>query len=333
MDNLTHTLTGLVLSRVGLDRWCGRASALLILAANAPDIDVIAAAHGGTVTYLEHHRGLTHSFVMAPAMALLVVAVVGLAVKGRNMQWARSWVLAQIGVLSHLLMDWTNIYGIRLLWPFDSVWYRLDIVSVIDPWIWAVLALAFLWPLLARLVSSEIGAQSRAGRGIAWFALLFIVGYEFSRWVLHARAVETLDVRIYQGQPPKRSAAFPSLANPFRWRGLVEIDNAYVIHAVNLMGEFDPTSGTVLYQADSRPELEAARQTRAFQVFTGFAPYPLWQVLALPEPEGAVRVNGVDLRFAMPGEGRFMASAIVEGGRLTRSWFQFSPAGDVPRPR
>jgi inner membrane protein len=304
-----------------------------MLSANAPDIDVIAAASGGTVSYLEHHRGLTHSFAMAPVMALLVVAVVGLAVRGRNMQWFRAWLLAIAGLLSHLLMDWTNIYGIRLLWPFDSLWYRLDIVSVIDPWIWAVLALAFLWPLLARLVSSEIGARSRAGRGIAWFALIFILSYEFSRWVLHARAVEMLDARIYQGQAPKHTAAFPSVANPLRWRGLVEIENAYLIHSMDLTSEFDPGAGTVLYQAEPRPELDAARKTRAFQVFTDFAPYPLWQVLSLPEPEGASRVNGVDLRFAMPGEGRFMASAIVEAGRVTRSWFQFSPAGDMPRPR
>jgi inner membrane protein len=249
------------------------------------------------------------------------------------MQWTRAWIVALIGVLSHLSMDWTNIYGIRLLWPFDRRWLRLDTVSVVDPWIWAALGVMALWPALARLVSSEIGAKTRAGHGIAWFALLSIGSYEFARWVLHARAVETLNVRLYEGQAPKRTAAFPSLANPLRWRGLVELEKAYLVHSVDLVREFDPAGGKILYQAEPAPALEAARRTRAFQVFADFAPYPLWQVLPLAEPEGTVRVNGVDLRFAMPGEGRFMASAIVEGGRVAQSWFQFSPAGDVPPPR
>jgi|SRR5688572_136959 len=332
MDNLTHTLTGLMLSRAGLDRICTRAPALLMLAANAPDIDVVA-AFDGSATYLDHHRGATHSLLMIPVMAAAVVAVVGLIVRGRNMQWVRAWLLAMVGVLSHLLLDWTNIYGIRLLWPFDRTWKRLDTVSVIDPWIWAALAAMVLWPMLARLVSSEIGGRSRAGRGIAMFTLFFLCAYEFGRWVLHTRAVETLEARMYEGQTPKRTAAFPSLGNPLRWRGLVEIDRAYLIYPIDLTREFDPGAGKQFYQADPSAELAAARATRPFRIFEDFAPFPLWQVLPLPEPEGATRVNGVDLRFAMPEEGRFMASAVIEAGRVTRSWFQFNPDGALPRPK
>jgi hypothetical protein len=128
-------------------------------------------------------------------------------------------------------------------------------------------------------------------------------------------------------------AAFPSFFDPFAWRGLVETDAGYLIHALHLSREFDPSAGRLLYQPDPSPLLDAARATRPFQVFSDFAPYPLWQVLTLPDPEGAVRVNGVDLRFAMPGEGRFQVSAIIEGGRVTRSWFQFTSEGELPQPR
>jgi inner membrane protein len=47
MDNLTHTLTGLMLSRAGLNRWHPRASLVLMLSANIPDIDFVAVARGG----------------------------------------------------------------------------------------------------------------------------------------------------------------------------------------------------------------------------------------------------------------------------------------------
>ena len=60
MDPLTHTATGLLLSRAGLNRWTPLATPILILAANAPDIDVVTAA-GGSLNYLHYHRHLTHS--------------------------------------------------------------------------------------------------------------------------------------------------------------------------------------------------------------------------------------------------------------------------------
>ena len=70
MDNLTHSLVGLAFSRVGLNRLTPQATAVLLLAANAPDIDVVSAA-GGSLNYLHYHRHLTHSLLMAPVMALL----------------------------------------------------------------------------------------------------------------------------------------------------------------------------------------------------------------------------------------------------------------------
>ena len=40
MDNLTHSLTGLMLSRAGLNRFYPRATLVLVIAANIPDIDI-----------------------------------------------------------------------------------------------------------------------------------------------------------------------------------------------------------------------------------------------------------------------------------------------------
>jgi hypothetical protein len=189
------------------------------------------------------------------------------------------------------------------------------------------------WPPLARLVSSEIGARSQAGRGIAWFALIFLCGFEFGRWVLHRRAVETLESRVYEGRVPLRSLAMPSYVNPLAWRGLIQLESGYLVYEMNLAREFDPASGNRYFQAEEGPALDAARRTRTFQVFRDFTPVPLWQVTPLPEPEGAVQVDGVDMRFALPGEGRFTATAVVESGRVVQSWFQFAPSGQLPRAK
>jgi hypothetical protein len=56
MDNITHSLFGATLARTPLGRAGRGTTAALILASNAPDIDIVATA-GGTLKYLEWHRG------------------------------------------------------------------------------------------------------------------------------------------------------------------------------------------------------------------------------------------------------------------------------------
>src|SRR5581483_953507 len=187
MDNLTHSLMGLMMSRAGIDRRARRAAVLMILAANAPDIDVISLA-GGALTYLKWHRSYTHSIAAAPLMAVFPVLLLWLF-RVRPTIWA--YLFSLLGVLSHLALDWTNVYGVRLLLPFSSAWLRLDQTDVVDPWIWAVLLLAIGAPALARLVGSEIGAKAGSGprRGWAWFALTAVLAYNGARSAAHARAL------------------------------------------------------------------------------------------------------------------------------------------------
>jgi inner membrane protein len=317
MDNLTHTLTGLALSQAGLNRWYARSALLLILAANIPDIDIVTIA-GGPFNYFLYHRGLTHSVAMVPVMALLPALFV-CAVSRTMRDWKAAYVLSIIGVASHLLLDWTNAYGVRFLLPFSSQWFRLDLNSLTDLWIWGVLILAFLGPLLGRLVSSEIGAKPGAGRGLALFALAFIPIYDFGRYLIHQRALETLNSRVYQGGPPTRVAAFPiSPGDPFEWAGWVERPEFVMRFSMNLLSEFDPTNGAVIYKPEPSPALDAARQAFVVRKFLEFAQFPLWQVTPMAEPQGAQRVDVRDWRFP------FTASTIVDSSnRVLSSSFRY----------
>jgi inner membrane protein len=331
MDNLTHTATGLLLGRAGLNGWTPRATTILVLAANAPDIDVVSLA-GGSLNYLHYHRHLTHSLAAMPVLALLVVLLV--RVVGRKpVRWAGAFWIALAAVASHLLLDFTNVYGIRLLLPFSDSWQRLDLTPVIDIWIWAAFFVAFAGPLLGRLVVSEITSgkreRGRHGRGFAWAALLFLVAYTGGRAVLHARAVAVLDSHLYDGTAPSRVATVPS-ENPFTWRGLVETGEFCAVEPVDLTGSFDPDSGTIFYKPLADPALKAARQTAAFQTFLQFSQFPLWRVTAAGNLENSKRVEVFDLRFGTPAEPGFHVSALVNGQeQVTGTEFQFGGA----RPR
>ncbi|MCC6394037.1 MAG: metal-dependent hydrolase [Bryobacterales bacterium] len=324
MDNLTHTLTGLMLSRAGFNRWCPRATAILLISSNIPDIDVVY-SHGGALDYLDHHRGITHAFLSIPILATLTAVIVRLA--GRKpLPWMRAVIAGCAGVLSHLLLDYTNSYGVRLLLPFSSEWLRLDITNVVDLWIWGLLILCVAGPLLSRLVSSEIGAKPGTGRGGAIFALLALSLYEGGRYVVHQRAVNLLESYNYSGAAPRRVGAFPDLVNPFSWNTVVETSNAVLIQRINLLAPYDPAGGEAFYYPHSTQALEAARRTDIFQRYLRFAQFPFWQVSPVAHPEGGVRVEAMDLRFGTPSAPRFVATAILDSAlRVVQAGYGFGP--------
>ena len=192
------------------------ATPILILAANAPDVDIVSAA-GGSLNYLHFHRHLTHSLIAMPLMAILSVVLVRL-IGRKPVRWLGAWAIAMVAVASHLLLDLTNTYGVRLLLPFSARWLRLDITNVVDVWIWSALFLAsprrFWRAWWAPRSPPGRAKPAHHGRGAAWCALAFLLLYNCGRFVLHARAVAIAESRIYQGAAPLRVACLPNATNP-----------------------------------------------------------------------------------------------------------------------
>jgi inner membrane protein len=312
LDNLTHSLVGLFLARAGFKYASPGGTAILILAANAPDCDMVSLLGGNTV-FIEWHRHFTHSLLGMPFMALLTVATVRLFAR-EPLRWWRAWWIALLGVASHILLDLTNVYGVRLLLPFSGRWFHWDITPVIDLLIWTVLLLGVAAPALGRLVGSEIGEKRKGAGNAGWAvtALFLLTAYNFGRSVLHERAVAIVDSHRYNGLTPRRSAAFPSL-NPLLWIGTAELSNAYVQGNVDLRTGFHAADMEPFYKAERTSAIEAALHTQPFQKFLQFVQYPLWQVQPGIDPQGNIRVRLLDLRFGNPREPGFAAAALVTG--------------------
>ena len=309
------------MARAGLARFCPRATVLLVLSANAPDIDIVALA-SGPLKYFEAHRGYTHSIIGLPFMALLTVVVVA-ALFRQRLPWGRAWLLCALGVASHLLIDWTNDYGIRLLLPFSSTWFALDINSLYDGAILAALIFAALWPYLERLVNGEIGVRGPAGRGVAAFALLFFLVYDCGRALMHSRAIAQLQSVLYDGAVPLRTAALPNPFDPFHWKGVVETPRSFQVAPVNPLASFEPRSALVFYKLPGTRSLRIAAQTEPFQYFLYFARFPVWSEDHVGSGDAPLtRIELTDLRFGLPGSGAFHCTAIEDShGRLLKSEF------------
>jgi inner membrane protein len=305
-----------MLSRAGLNRLSPRANWLLFFAANTPDLDAISAL-GGAEVYFEHHRWITHSLVMLPVMAILPVIAIRVLFR-QKLDWFKAWIAALAGVASHLALDLTNPYGIRLLLPWSDEWLGLDTTSVIDLWIWAALLLALSAPAISRMVSSEIGARKTTGRGWATFALVFLLCYNGVRYFAHQRAVEVQRGRVYEGLAPRRVIAFATPVNPLLWRGFVETSDFWSVHDVNLAREFDPTQGRLFFKPEASPAIEAAKQTPLFRHFLSFAKASACQSGPAEDPPTYTQVECRDLRFG------FTAAAVLnERAQIQRTWFHF----------
>ena len=240
MDNLTHSLVGLFLARAGFRRATPAATAILVVAANAPDIDVIS-WFWGRPTWLHWHRNITHSLLGAPVMALATVALIALLSR-KKVRWWPAFLIALLAVASHLLLDLTNVYGVRLLLPFSGHWSHFDIAPVLDFTIWAIMLVGIVAPALSRLVGSEIGepAPDKGKAGWAVTALLLLTVYYYSRSVFHERAVNIVDSHLYNKLAPRRTGAFPT-ANPVVWRGMAELSYGYADVPVDLRTTFHAT--------------------------------------------------------------------------------------------
>jgi len=321
LDNLTHSLVGLFLARAGFSRVTPRGTAILVLAANAPDFDAVSWFFGGAA-YIHYHRNITHALVAMPVMAILSVALVRLFGR-RGVRWLPAFWIALAAVASHIILDLTNIYGVRLLLPFSGHWFHWDLTPVIDLSIWAMLLLGVAAPALGRLVGSEIGERGRDTGNAGWAvtALLLLSAYDYGRSVFHDRAVAEMDSHVYNGLAPRRVGAFPS-ANPLMWTGAAELSNAFVLVPVDLRGNFHPSSDAeTFYKPPRTAAVDAALRTFPFQRLLEFVQWPLWVVE--PEERGT-RVELLDLRFGTPRRAGFAATAIVnDRNQVVESYFGF----------
>jgi len=182
MDNLTHSLVGLTAAKAGLEKLSPCATVLCLLAANAPDADIIVLAFGDRWDFLQHHRGITHAIVGVVALAILLplifYSVDRVWSRFRNRPPAvrlQGLMLASFIVsATHPLLDWTNNYGIRFLLPWSQKWSYGDLVFIVDPYLWLIFGgAAFLltartrvfkvtWAAIAAVLTFLVVASPRS---------------------------------------------------------------------------------------------------------------------------------------------------------------------------
>ncbi len=325
MEPVTHFLTGACIGRSGLNRRTAYATLATTLAAEAPDMDVFW-SFGGPVVGLAHHRGFLHSLPAAPLMAAAITGLVWLmdrflfsrrrpATNPQPVRWLWVWISAIIAHCSHLVLDWTNNYGVRPLFPFDRHWYSGDLVFIAEPILWLLLAVALILPALLGLSDREIGARRKPFRGRGWaiFALLGMVMLWSLRWAEQAKARNLVDAAQVTSAPVARIAIEPYPVNPFRWHALLETDSQWQTAEVDTLRGVVASDASInaLLKQPLNPSIRIARATRLGRVYLDWSTWPVVRDVG-PEPLAGfpapkpqtpnawTNVQFSDLRFAYP---------------------------------
>lgn len=197
MENLAHSLTGLALAKTGLEQRIPFGATTLILAANAPDLDVVVSP-AGTLYYLHYHRGITHALVGTILIGLFLGLVSWLLRGYSRVPSARlrdCLLITLIGALTHPLLDWTNSYGIRLLQPFSDYRSFGDLVFIVDPAIWLILGTGtflaarwsrpskILWGLVLLALLLVTVVFQPVVPALRWYLGAFLVAAGTALWI------------------------------------------------------------------------------------------------------------------------------------------------------
>jgi inner membrane protein len=364
MEPVTHILTGWCLARTGFNRTTAYAAIAMAVAAELPDIDMLWELRG-PVEQFQHHRGITHTFLGVPFEAALVVGAVwawqrwrpakvpGSRVQGARFQEARfqgarsqgagfkgskaqgstdivrwGWLYGGVlvALLSHLLLDFTNNYGIRPFFPFDAHWYAWSIVFIFDPWLFAMLLIALAAPALFGLVGNEVGAQRRQfqGRGWAQAGLIGVMLLYLLRSAEHGRAVQLAQAQSIaapaaQASPQptasetgvaddvapadavpvylaaRRTLASPDPLSPFQWSAVTDFGPVYARSEIDSLRGTLQANPVLTFPPVPSAAVRAAEASALGRAYLDWSPMPF--VEAQAAADGGAVVTFSDPRF------------------------------------
>jgi inner membrane protein len=347
MDTLTHALSGALLARATAPRapapndLSPRARlAAGFLSCAFPDLDFVVGA-AGPVEYLLHHRGVTHSVLLAPLWALLIAWL--LSKLARDARGWKPWFGACVlGLYAHIAGDVITSFGTMVLAPLSDWRAALGTTFIIDLW--------FTGIIIAGLAASYFWPRTRRPALAASFALLAYVAVQA---VLKHQAEDFgEDYAAAQRIVGASVEAQPRPVSPFNWTVFVSDARTHRYAHINLLRDEartqKPDDGLIArLDAAYRPRRDAHWESRprygydaetealardawgspALAFFRWFADKPAFDGVT----PGSTCVWFVDLRFDSPGRGwmpfRFGACRDAPGG----SWRAYRRIGDSGR--
>ncbi len=302
MDPITHGLLGAVTAQLGFRQKTGR-DATWVAAATAmlPDLDLflspllaMTGAEVGGPDNVLGHRGLSHSILFAPLLALPVAALWWKLRQPKREPEPESadstsfqprsakksppfWLLylcVFVAAVVHPLLDWCTSYGTQIFAPLSNRRYALDAIPIIDIIYTLLLALTLVGCYIVRKLHG--GRSPRASLIIGWAGMLLGIGYIAAGRVMHDRAIDKAASVVEpaaHGEKVLNADAYPAIGSIFLWRAVIETDKGWHAVRVHMFSDAPPSRFAHQFAPKTPPNewIEKAMQTDKYREYEWFA--------------------------------------------------------------
>jgi inner membrane protein len=174
MDSFTHLVLGAAIGEAILGKKIGRKAMFWGAVANTiPDFDVFASPCVSDAQQFMVHRGITHSFLFAIVVALLLGWAFNKWNKQPDVTW-KNWAwLFFTGMLTHDVLDSMTCYGTGWFEPFSNYRVAFDTIFVADPFYTLPFLICVLIALIAKNGSQKRLKWTKIGLMISSLYLIF----------------------------------------------------------------------------------------------------------------------------------------------------------------
>lgn len=237
MDTITHALSGMLLARATSAKsekseysdsqtlslkarlWAG------FFAAAFPDSDIVASFFGA-MTYLDMHRGITHSVILLPLWAF-VLAFLFAKISRNYYHWKAFYFTAFSGIALHIAGDVITAYGTMMLAPLSTMKFAWPVTFIIDFYFSGIILLSIILFIYFK----------NEGRKIAIFGLVILFIYVMFQALLNHQATAIAQQYVEENKLTDYTvSAMPQPLSPFHWKVVIKSNEKYSITYMNLIG-------------------------------------------------------------------------------------------------
>ncbi len=313
MDTITHGLSGTLVGYAARDKFKKIPPKLLVyfftFSTIFPDFDILFRLVSEQ-SYLNNHRGITHSIILLPLWGILLSLFFVSILKYKiflkkhteeipaiNIKtFIELYIISIFGIIFHIAADLITTYGTMILLPIDNQKFAYGSVFIID--------LIFTGIIVVGILFSHFCRKYSKSPQIAQIFTILLIAYVGTTQVLKINALEKakLNFDLESNEQYYSFTILPQPLSPFKWKVYAYHSSTEVFYSttLNLLDktetptwDYAPKWGT---NPDWQPLAKMAWKDNNFAQIRHFFALPAFH--SIQENEGSVCLFFQDLRFS-----------------------------------
>lgn len=313
MDTITHGLSGTLIGYAARDKFKKIPPKLLVyfftFSTIFPDFDILFRLVSEQ-SYLNNHRGITHSLVLLPLWGILlslffiVVLKYKILLKKHTEEiptinkktFIELYIISTIGIILHIIADLITTYGTMILSPLDNQKFAYGSIFIID--------LIFSGIIISGILLSKFYRKYSQSPKIAQIFTVILIAYVGTTQALKINALEKakLNFDLEYNEEYYSFTTLPQPLSPFKWKVYAYHSSAEVFYSttLNLLDKTETPSWDYVSKwgnnIDWQPLAKMAWKDDNFAQIRHFFALPVFH--SIQENEGSVCLFFQDLRFS-----------------------------------